>query len=357
MRTFLRLIAIPLLALFILLFPISLMMRNIGQLVFDPQTTQGLIKDQFLEGDQLSIAIQQMARSLLQAQTGDSEDLAPVIEKGFAALDDQDWVAITDLITPRNLILDTSEDVVSALVAWLDSEEAVPQLSIQLQPWKDNIEQSGEEIVRIVLNALPDCTLEEMGSQILDGLSGEEGLSAAIPACKPAEPLYSTFVENSGGFVRSFIERMPEQINLSELPIQGLDELARVKEILQQARFILSWSWVLVLGVGLLSVGMAAKDWDGAMRWAGWPALLAGVGTVLLAGSLGLASGDLLLRLAANFLQGGPTEAASLMQALLGGIGIGLAQPLYWQGGVTLGLGLLLLVGARYLGAEAKEIT
>lgn len=347
MRSLLRVIAIVLLFIFVLTFPVSLLMRNVGQLIFNPETISSVIEEQFLDPGDLSETFRGLTESLLRNQTGEQSEYSGLAEKGIDALDTQDWEAITSLIAPSDLILETSDAVVTGLVTWLDNDEAFPNISIELLPWKKNIVAQGDQIVTIVLNALPDCSLEELGSQILDGLSGSEGLSAAIPACKPNEPIFSAVVERSGQFINTITEQMPTQINLSQLPLEGFEELALVKEILRQARLILSWSWVISLGLGILALIFAVNSLESFLRWAGWPAFFAGVGTLFLAVSFGFFSTDLLPQIAINFFQGAPVFVAQLLQTLLMGLGNSLAPMLYLQAGIMILLGLGFLIAKR----------
>ena len=349
MRSLFRLIAIVLLSIFVLLFPLSLLMRNAGQLLFDPEVTRQLIEEQFLDGNSLSDSIQHTVRTVINDQSGNDSDYGPLIGKALGELGEEDWNEITQLVAPNPLVLSTADEMLTSFVEWLDSEEPLPDLQVNLQPWKRNINQNAEEILVILLEALPDCTFEELSSQFLDGLFEEGSLSAAIPACKPGEPIYSNLIANSGKLVSSMSERMPQQIDISSLQIDGIDRIEQAKQILIQVRDTLRWPWLILLGMALLALLMVVRTRQLFFRWAGWPALLSGIGTLMLGFSLGFLEEDAIARLIGRFIQGAPSAMGSIVAGIVTGLSESLSRTLTVQGTVLLLLGIALLAGSRFL--------
>ena len=94
-------------------------------------------------------------------------------------------------------------------------------------------------------------------------------MSGAIPACQPPEPLYSLTLDKSNILASSMVQSMPDELELSQLNIPALDQLQSLKQALSQVKNILSWTWLIVLGFGILGVFMATNGMVGRLAWGG----------------------------------------------------------------------------------------
>ena len=354
MKSFIRVIAIIVLTLFVLIFPISLLMKEIGALLFDPDTTKDLIQNNFLDEENISNLIQASLKSYLSDSSDQSNSTNEFIAKGFNALDERDWREMTSLIAPAALIQQTSGEVVDSIAEWINNDNDLPNLTIELQPWKQNIINNAEPLVIIILDALPKCTASELSDQIFQALNGDGGLSGTIPACNPPEPIYSLVLEKSNGLANLMVQSLPESIDLSQLEIQGLDQLQRVKQVLSQAKIILNWSWVIVLLLALFGLGLAAHGLVEWLSWSGWSIFLAGFGTYFLSKGSDMFSSLAFSKVMGSVFGNIPNLPRSILESLLSGLGESLAEPLAIQAGILIGLGLLTIISAAYIKGRKK---
>lgn len=340
----------------VVLLPLSLFLRDLGQLVFDSETSKQLIKENFLDQDFMSNLAQQTVQSMLQnlEQSDDPENV--ILQRGMAELGDEDWNQLTQLIAPAELLSETADKFVDAYASWLRSENPLPDLELDLSGWKANLRENDRKVVVIVLAALPECTLQEIAEQALDGLTGGDGLGGVLPLCRPPEPVYSQVLNNADRMVAGITEHAPDQINVSDLPIQNTDNIVAFKDNLNRARLVLNWSWLMVAGLGGLAVAMAARSWPSALRWSGRPLLFASLLTTLFGALILLVAGGLSADIIVRVFEKGP----SFLPVLISGAGAGalvlVGRPLLFQGLALLVLSIVAIKMANTMDRRAPQL-
>lgn len=354
----LRFLATIIMIVFVLALPLGVLAHDVGQLLFQPETIKAVVKERLLDPVFVGDLARAAARNLLagEADQPDTTDQGGEGAAMLAALDqlgEEDWAAIAALIVPEEVIGPAVDDIVDAYAIWLDSDEPLPQLNLDLQPIKANLIDHASQVAAIVMNSLPDCTLEDLANQALDSLLGE----GALPLCRPPEPLYTTMLGEADQALSGILAGAPDRLDLTK--VQGFEpppELVRLKDTLQRTRLLLLWSWAVVAALGLVAVAMAARAWLQALKWAGWPTFLAGLGTLvmglLFTGAKNSLLGGRLGRVLADTTPGGAAAfvgtAASTALDLVG-------STLSWQGGAITALGLVLIVGAYAVARSQRD--
>lgn len=359
LKTIFRIFAFPILAIFILALPLSLVLRDVGSLLFDAETTRTLVRENLLNSELVASLARQGAEQMIigasqegqegdAASTGEEGVLTASAQQALAQLTEEDWRQITELVAPEDLIEQTVDEFVTAFSSWLNNDEPFPNLRVDLASWKANTLENAGEVVTIMLNALPACNEDTVASMALQGAQDPESLTASIPLCLPPEPVYSQLVAQAGSMMGSMLERTPDTIDLQQIS-QGQDappELVQLKANLIQLRAVMSWAWVGVLAIGILFAALAARGFRSFLRWAGWPVLLGGAVTLLLGLSLLVFSFRFLEQLFASNESGAMSVLAS---AVAGGALNLVSQPLLLQGLVLTTIGLAAVLYARVL--------
>jgi hypothetical protein len=367
---FLRFISAILLFLVVVSLPLTLLARDMGQLIFDADTIKELVSENLLAPEFVARVAENVTVSAISTameeepvpdEIADSEqeeglDMSLMTE-AFSYLEEEDWIEITTLIAPPDLVGETVNGLVDGYVAWLDNEDDFPALRFELAPWKANLRTHSSSVVAILLDALPACTAEEIAAQMLAGLEEGESLGQVLtPVCRPTEPLYSTMLGGADRMVGGLTARMPDSVDTSVLGEESApEELVLLKQNLQRARLILSWSWLLVAGVGALAVWMASRSLPEALRRASWPLLFAGGITLLIGGLIQLAASGGLQALFTRMFADGPGAIAALGTAVIAGVFPLVAQPLLIQGAFLAALGLGALIAAPRLAAAEND--
>jgi hypothetical protein len=358
---FLRFISTILLFLVVVSLPLTLLARDMGQLIFDADTIKELVSENLLAPE----FVARVAENVTISAIGTAMDEEPVpdeiadteqedgldmslMTEAFSYLEEDDWIEITTLIAPPDLVGETVNGLVDGYIAWLDNDDDFPALRFELAPWKANLRTHSSSVVAILLDALPACTAEEIVAQALAGLEQGESLGQVLtPVCSPPEPLYSAMLGGADRMVGGLTARMPDSVDTSVLGEESApEELVVLKQNLQRARLILNWSWLLAAAVGALAVWMGSRSLPEALRSASWPLLFAGGITLLIGG---------LQALFTRMFADGPGAIAALGTAVIAGVFPLVAQPLLIQGAILATLGLGALIAAPRLAAAEND--
>lgn len=352
LQPILRFFALILLAIFVVLFPLSLAIRDVGALVFDPETTKVLVREHLLDSRLIAGLAQQATQELLLSDGGQSNaGQVPLVGSALSELDDEDWERITDLTAPTALVDQTVDEVVGAYSEWLNNDQPLPQITLNLAPWKANTQANASEVMAVVLDALPECTAADVAGMALSALQSLEGMLATMQACRPPEPFYSTVVNNAGLLFSASLQAAPDTLNLNQFGggPEAPEDLVELKESIVQVRAVTSWAWLGLSGLGLVAVALAARDLIGGLRWAGWPLLLSGAATLVF----GLGLQFFSLHFLDNLLSGPLMEEAgavgALGRAIAGGALDLVSKPLLLQGLLLVAVGTAAVYGSAVL--------
>ncbi len=342
MRQFvLRPLGLIILIAFVLLLPLSLAFRELSTLVFDAEATKTMVREHLVSGQMASALAQQLTRQIFISEDGQDTLTGAFVRNTLSELSEDDWRAITALTMPTNLVEDTVDDVVNGYTEWLDGDAPLPEIRVELDGWKTNIQENAGPVLGVVLDALPECSGNQVASMVLGALQSFETLLSQISGCRPPEPVYSALVDNAGTIFEVSLSQAPSSVDVGALgQLAGApEELAELKEGLVQLRRVLLWGWLAVAGLGLLGALLAAASWEQAVAWFGWPVLLAGL--ITFAFGLGLEIFTLQFIdafFAGPLLQEGGA-AAALGAAIAGGALDFVSGPLMLQGLVLIAVG------------------
>ena len=343
MKFLLRLIALPVLILFIMAFPLSLVMRNLGALIFDAQTTKAFVHESLMGSEFARSLARRGATQLVSSEGGEGQISAAV----FAQLTEEDWRQITDIIAPEAAVSATVDVIIDSFSTWLNDADAdFPNLQVDLSPWKTGTIQKADQLVAVFLGALPECSQAAAADLALQDATTR---AESLPICRPPEPLYSQMITQSGALIERLVGGAPDMIDLDQIT-RGADapqELIESKASLIQLRSWLAWGWLAVLLVGLLAAWIASRGLRSFLGWAGWP--------LLVAGGLALAFGLAVFIFKFQFLDQlfAVAESSSAVSVLAAAVAGGALQstgaPLIVEGLVSLAVGLGALGYARAL--------
>jgi hypothetical protein len=348
-RKFSLAIALIIFAVVVFMLPISLFMRNFGNLLFDPASVKSFVANTIDTDFVASLASDMVRERLLQEAESDNP-VSVFLQRSLEGLDEEAWGQIVTRFAPPEIIISTTGVLVDSFVEWLQSDNPPSVVFIDLSPWKDNLQSGPDELVTIVLNTLPPCTAEELGNQLLEGLSAETALPGLIPLCNPPEPLYSALLSGADSIVQSAIERIPNEFQLDLSNLEAFESLELLKDNLKRVRSLLMNAWLYALVLSALSVILgASRNWLLALKWAGWLFVLSGFVTLLLSQNLDVLAGPLLQRIIALMFEQSPLLFAEILNAMAEKVLQALGHRLVLQSILLLALGLSALISWNLL--------
>jgi hypothetical protein len=346
-KAILRFIAVILLVAFVIALPLSLVLRDVGSLLFNPETTKALVRQNLSRSELMASLARQATEQMLAAEDPDGGEESAV-SVALGQLTEEQWRQITDLVAPESLVQETADQVVDAFSAWLNTEAAFPEVQINLATLKQNAISNAGEVVGVVMSSLPACDDEDIASLSLN--ADLEQASVSIPVCLPPEPVYSLVISQAEVAMSGLLERAPDTIDLGQLNQgQAPAELTQLKQNLVSMRTFLNWSWAGVVAIGVIAAIMAASGTPSLLRWAGWPLILAGIITLVFGIGLRVFSLNFLDQFLAAVLEQGPGAMGSLGTAIASGALNLITGPLLIQGLVITALGIGSVIYARIL--------
>src|SRR3989304_2346915 len=168
----LRFFAFLILIFFVSALPLRLVRGDVGALIFDPETTKTLVRDNLLNSELIASLARQTTEQMLGGEvesqvTAETAAQGQLIQRALAELSGEDWQRITELAVPENLIEQSLNEVVDAYTSWLNSDQPFPDAQLNLQSWKENTAAHAADVMKVILDALPECTAEEAASLAL----------------------------------------------------------------------------------------------------------------------------------------------------------------------------------------------
>lgn len=342
MRQFiLRPLGLIALAVLVLFLPVSLAFRELSTLVYDAEATKTMVREHLLSGQMASALAQQLTRQVFMSEDGQDTLTGAFVRNTLSELSEDDWRAITALTMPTHLVENTVEDVVNGYTEWLDGDAPLPEIQVELDGWKTNVQENAGPVLGVVMDALPECSGSQVASMVLGALQSFESLLGQISGCRPPEPIYSALIDNAGAIFEVSLSQAPSTVDVGALgQLAGApEELAELKDSLVQLRRVLLWGWLAVVGIGLLGALLATQNWRRALASLGGPLLLAGLITFIFGLGLEVFSLQFVDALFAGpFLQEGGA-AAALGGAIAGGALDFVSGPLMLQGLIVMAIG------------------
>jgi hypothetical protein len=243
-------------------------------------------------------------------------------------------------LLPPNWIENQFSEALRAFFTWIDNEEPLPDLVLDVGPVKSKLLGGGiTTFVDIVVDSWPSCRPEQVDTLQQAFFEGGE-----LPEelCEPPEPMRSRVVDLASIGFEEQVRTLPEFISLIE-PDSPVNEFLVLKEQLRSFRAVTLWGWMLPVSLLGVIMALAIRSWREFGSWWGIPLLLGGIGTLFLA--LLLSAGR--EALISSWVQGlGPGGfILDVLKTALNALYTAGLRPLWVQGFiiVILGLGLWLI--------------
>lgn len=273
-------LAILLAVIFAIGLPLALILFDIGEVIFSPDTVSEAVVTNVLETG----ALQNLLLEYVFIAEVDEiqRDEAGSFKGALEHLKSADIEAIVNILIPSSWAETQITLLVSDLYLWLDSDQIYPKLSLNIQPVKDRLRSGGSrEIAEIVLDSWPSCSMEQINrarTQI------ERTGELPIVACEPPEPMRGELLMMADQVLMDRINELPGSMRLFDPSNDNFQE-SEVREFKENIRFIRAWSnssWLLILSILGLILALIVRSFQDLAKWWGYPLLVSGLILFLL---------------------------------------------------------------------------
>jgi hypothetical protein len=317
--------------LFIVTGIISMLLFNLDQKAFDPETYQQVFaREKFYQ--RLPTII---AKALVTAPQTD--DL-PIAMQGLTV---ENWENfIRDILPPEDL-RGMGEDTLDSLFAYINNES--DYAGISLIPLKESMAgEAGTEAVLRLMKTQPDCTAAEIAKITVEFFEGNTSLCNPPPE---AMPLITPIIKAQ---LQYTAEVIPDLVTLASADPSSAEGDPR--EGLRAIRLLMRLSPLVPLGILLVLSLLVVRSLRGWLAWWGIPIFITGIIATLISLIGAPFVGLLLLRFLIRneteyippvFLDSGSQMATAIVEQLL--------KPTLFQGLILTVIGILLIAGMLLL--------
>ncbi|HEY47335.1 MAG TPA: hypothetical protein G4O14_11190 [Anaerolineae bacterium] len=351
--TTMKLIAGFLALLVILTLPLTLLIFDVSRVVFSPEILSEQLTAELIESGVLrSFVTDQLLSPEFLGRMGPGDiNLMELLQD----LSPGDRETLVDIVLPSGWIKSQIAEVFNALNSWIDSEEPVPKLVLDIQPFKDRLMRGGaEEILEMIVDSWPSCTTNQ-NEEIQQALRRSEAVP--ILRCEPPEPYRERLMSYATEMMMEALREIPPEfvIGGEEIDPQEAVDMMVMKDWIRLVRTLSRSIWLVPIALLGLIMAFAIRSWSEFGRWWGIPLLLSGVFIFGYALLTPLAREQLLPRLLSDIRYESPAvyEMGKLVVEGLIDVILGL---LMFHALLIGGIGLVLLVVGWLIGRRKATI-
>lgn len=325
-------IALALAAGMVLSLPFALAARDLGAVLFSRERVHSILQSRLIESGVLNRILVDTLFSGEAIQGGD--DWYPRAVKHLSEPERQE---LLQMLIPSGWVEQQISNLSLSLFNWLESDQSVPDLDLDLQPIKARLlGESLDQAVEIFIDSWPSCSPEEVERL---RLALEEGRELPSFVCEPPEPLRASLVDLATRALAKETQSIPDRVSPLAQSAVDHQQMNSTKATLIRLRTLLSVMWMLPAAALGLIMALKIRNGPDLGRWWGLPIFFAGTAALLLNLILRASRGDLLRGLEADLGAPGSVQyelAGTVLQGAVGqALGLMLVHAL-----------LIVLVGA-----------
>jgi hypothetical protein len=267
----------------ILTLPITLLIFDVSRVVFSPEILSEQLTSELIESGVLRsfVTDQILSPEFLDRMGPGDMNLIELLQD----LSPGDRETLVDIVLPPGWIKSQIAGVFNALNDWIDGEEPVPKLVLNIQPFKERLMSGGaEEILETIVDSWPSCTPDQT-AQVREALQGSENVP--FQRCEPPEPYRERFMGLAIEMMMETLREIPPEFVIGEEEIdpQEMGDMMALKDLIRLVRSLSQAIWLVPVAMLGLIMAFAIRSWSDLGRWWGIPLLLSGIiifGYVLL---------------------------------------------------------------------------
>jgi hypothetical protein len=276
------------------LLPVTLLAFNVGRVIFSPDIVKQAAAEAIVESDIVVEGLRWYAEGQAEEREQEQADTPaqqqePDVLLLLSYIDPDSWTAIRDEVLPDEIIIAWMEHVVDATYAWIDSEDPLPQVRLDMRDFKARVGgEHGTQALMIAYEALPSCTETDVADFLSRLSAAPAGTEVLFNPCKFPEPWVDTQIAEYQSTLDQVVREIADEYRLvdrlNEDNVNVIDTPAETaKSILVLIRFAMRWSVILPLVLALLVLAVAAPYRRRGL-WPGLPLIIGGVLALLIIG-------------------------------------------------------------------------
>jgi hypothetical protein len=185
------------------------------------------------------------------------------------------WEATIASVLPPQELKAITDEALDSIFNYINRRS--DSVVVSVIPLKSHlVGPAGVEVIKQILRAQPACTPEQLQAIALGFLTGGD-----ILLCSPPEDVVAFLTPVIESQIQVLAVAIPEQITLIPNVLSGTPNDPRLR--LNNVRLILLLSPLIPVMFLLAILVFVVRDLKGWLNWWGWPLMLTGMGSLLLA--------------------------------------------------------------------------
>lgn len=341
------------LALFVVItLPITLLVYDFSRVLFSPEVMSDVLTTRLIDSGVFQGAVTDV---LLSPETLDNLGQGDAdLGRYFKDLTPAERETMLEIILPSEWIENQISTVLRELSLWIDNDQPLPQLFLDMRPIKARLMRGGaEEIVDMVVDSWPSCTPEQVERISESGLAGQTPLIQ----CEPPEPFRTRLVVFASTQLIEMIRQIPPDFPLTgdEIGGQEIADITEAKRNVRSIRALTRSGWLLPIALLCLIIALVVRSWRDLSRWWGIPLTLCGVITLGLVVFTSAISEDFIEGILAD-LRWKREVLYNLSLIVARGFMESALGSLFFHALLVGGIGVILLVVGWFIGRRTSSV-
>jgi len=309
LEAILKFIAFLLAGILIVALPLSLLLNDLGDVIFNQEQIEGIAEDVIINSEIVPAALEfstnrraeQISTKIENTDRPEGKELN--LYNLIYGMEDEDWINFQKALLAENVIGSWIKDSVSGFFSWLNSDDPFPLIRWDMKPLlREMSGPQGKQAVIAYYESLPDCTdlqMEEMMTQPGDPLPRAKMVEEL---CKLSTFPHAEQIQVYNDVMQMVVDATPAEFDATQAVLKessDINGLYTLKWRIRTYRWRLDTALLIPLALLFLILLFGVRSMEGLGQWWGIP-LIGGGLIALLTGLLavplwrGLLTGNLM---------------------------------------------------------------
>lgn len=329
--------------------PISVLVYNLGRVIFNGPLVTRVVTEIVTESDLIPAGLEWFSeqRADERYRSGEAEawvgepDMMQLVE----FLDLNDWRTIRREVLPDEILAEFVSVSVEGTYVWIDSDDRVPDITWNLQPFINRVNsEHGIKSITIAYDALPECKEDQIADFKSRLAADPPGAEVLYNLCEFPDPWHPDQFNDYVESLNEMVSEIPGQFALTG-ELAGIDDTQGagpefIKTQLRLIRRLKNLAPLISLALLVLILIFGVRSLKGLGLWWGIPLALSSLITLIIA----FVHSVIIRVLSAGPLSEVPPligdEAISAVLRLAREV----FRPMLWQSLIILAIGLALVI-------------
>lgn len=281
LNAIMKFIAFILAGILIIALPLSLLAHNVGEVLFEPEVVRSLAGAVLLDSEiipaTLEIITNRQAEEISEKieDTDQPENQELNLFNLIYSMEDKNWKSFREALLADQVIGEWIQVIVNGLFQWLDTDDQVPEIRLNMRPLIDRMGgPEGEAAVVAFYDSLPDCTdlqMEEMQTQPGEPLPRAKMVKEL---CKLSTFPHTDQIQVYNEVMQMVIDATPPEYNATPTLFKRGESITGVNTLkwnLRRLRLNMDTALLFPIGLLFLILLFGVRSLEGLGQWWGIP--------------------------------------------------------------------------------------